>query len=346
MRGAHLPGARTSPVVLMCLRRRRHEFVACKAQETTATKRRPLQQRPLLLSWRTIEVEAAKVPKTVPKTVPKPRLCGNPVPGFFGHLDAFELQEISPQEADALHEGLGQEYSKFCRVTMKGPQDFRTIRLEPSIVACQAGGKPSASFSFALAVEKSEHCYVNVGLVEWVAARKEDAKESSEAETLAEFMKVKSHAEDKMPGGWLPEQHVHENPKQMMLGCRKGVQWFGDATKVPLFQDNIMPGSLLRFRCDYQLNRSGDISQVKVWLLPSPVIFEYGGEQTITEEDMWGEPLAQWWVPRWGSQDRKMRPLWVPAITLYTCGDRVTVAWDGPADLEAATQVPTAPSPC
>eukprot|EP00435_Cladocopium_sp_Y103_P073756 s422_g45.t1 len=85
---------------------------------------------------------------------------------------------------------------------------------------------------------------------------------------MTALFQVKSEAEDNVPGGWLPEQHVHENPKQMMLGCRKGVQWFGNAAKVPLFQDseplepdNIMEGSLLRFRCDYHLNRQGEIAQ-------------------------------------------------------------------------------------
>ncbi|CAK8993607.1 E3 ubiquitin-protein ligase Mdm2, partial [Durusdinium trenchii] len=264
--------------------------------------------------------------------------------GFYGHLTSFDLQPLTPEQAESIHHGLGQDFTKFCRLTMKGPEDYRTIRLEPSIIQCQpaeawhAGRwKPPVgqtwSFTFALAVEKSANCFVNVGLVEWVAARKDSAEAStahatSPKQSLAEILQVKSEAEDNVPGGWLPEQHVHENPRQMMLGCRKGVQWFGNAAKFPLFQDNIMEGSLLRFRCDYHLNRHGEIAQVKVWFLPSPLNFEYGGEQTITESDLWFEPLAQWWEPR--CQDKKMRSLWVPAVTLYTCDDVVTVAWNGP----------------
>lgn len=257
--------------------------------------------------------------------------------GFYGRLECFELQELSPAEAESIHQGLGKDFTRFCRMTMKGPEDSRTIRLEPGIIRCHRAEawhsgrwKPPVgatwSFNFALAVEKTANCFVNVGLVEWLAARQESEGTVSHDESLAEVLKVKSEAEDNVPGGWLPEQHVHENPKQMMLGCRKGVQWFGNAAKVPLFQDNIMEGSLLRFRCDYHLNRQGDIAQVKIWFLPSPVNFEYGGQHTITEADMWFEPLAQWWEPR--CQDRKMRSLWVPAVTMYTCEDVVTVAWN------------------
>jgi len=256
--------------------------------------------------------------------------------GFYGRLECFELQELSPAEAESIHQGLGKDFTRFCRMTMKGPEDYRTIRLEPGIIRCHRAEawhsgrwKPPVgatwSFNFALAVEKTANCFVNVGLVEWLAARQESEGTVND-ESLAEVLKVKSEAEDNVPGGWLPEQHVHENPKQMMLGCRKGVQWFGNAAKVPLFQDNIMEGSLLRFRCDYHLNRQGDIAQVKIWFLPSPVNFEYGGQHTITEADMWFEPLAQWWEPR--CQDRKMRSLWVPAVTMYTCEDVVTVAWN------------------
>ncbi|CAK9062783.1 unnamed protein product [Durusdinium trenchii] len=130
------------------------------------------------------------------------------------------------------------------------------------------------SFTFALAVEKSANCawagvfgegFVNVGLVEWVAARK-DSAEASTAHA------VKSEAED---------EHRHPSMPCFFLGIcvigfLKGVQWFGNAAKFPLFQE-------LRFRCDYHLNRHGEIAQVKVWFLPSPLNFEYGGEQTITE---------------------------------------------------------------
>ncbi|CAE7259088.1 mdm2 [Symbiodinium sp. CCMP2456] len=218
------------------------------------------------------------------------------------HGDVFSSPAalIRRLSAASIHAGLDKEYNRFCRVTMKGPEDYRTIRLEPSAVRCRpaeawhAGRwKPPLgstwSFSFALAVEKSVNCYVNVGLVEWKAARKEADEDNQQdpvadaasTQSLADILKVKSDAEDEVPGGWLPEQHVDENPRQMMLGCRKGVQWFGNAAKYPLFQDNIMAGSLLRFRCDYHLNRQGDIAQVKIWMLASPIHFEYGGEHTV-----------------------------------------------------------------
>lgn len=278
-----------------------------------------------------------------PGAVEKPPMESPAVPlsvsGFYGHTSSFELQALSQEEAESIHPGLGKDFTRFCRMTMKGPEDYRTLRLEPGIIQCQpaeawhAGRwKPPMgstwSFTFALAVEKTANCFVNVGLVEWVAARQDGEQEGgSKKQSLSQIMKVKSEDEDNVPGGWLPEQHVHENPKQMMLGCRKGVQWFGNAAKFPLFQDNIMEGSLLRFRCDYHLNRQGEIAQVKIWFLPSPVCFEYGGDHTLTEADLWFEPLAQWWEPR--CQDKKMRSLWVPAVTMYTCEDVVTVAWNG-----------------
>mmetsp|Transcript_26475 Transcript_26475/g.61507 ORF Transcript_26475/g.61507 Transcript_26475/m.61507 type:complete len:347 (+) Transcript_26475:47-1087(+) len=282
--------------------------------------------------------EPTKSPGTIPQMM-----------GLHGHLSSFDVQELSCEEAGSIHSGLDKEYSRFCRVTMQGPEDYRTIRLEPDVILCRPAEawhsgrwKPPAgstwSFSFALAVEKSVNCFVNVGLVEWVAPRK-DAEDrpcqaasatAADERSLADVMKVKSVAEEEMPEGWIADQHVDENPRQMMLGCRKGVQWFGNSAKYPLFQDSITPGSLLRFRCDYHLNREGDIVQVKIWLLASPVKFEYGGDYTVKEADLWCEPLAQWWAPRWSRQDKKTRSLWVPAITLYTKEDFVTVAWQSP----------------
>mmetsp|Transcript_38171 Transcript_38171/g.89558 ORF Transcript_38171/g.89558 Transcript_38171/m.89558 type:complete len:345 (-) Transcript_38171:181-1215(-) len=297
------------------------------------------------------ELTAASFETPSPPLEPAESPSGPSLSPFYGHLNSFEFRDLSAEEAASIHAGLDKEYNRFCRVTMKGPEDYRTIRLEPSAVRCRpaeawhAGRwKPPLgstwSFSFALAVEKSVNCYVNVGLVEWKAARKEadedDQQETvasaASAQSLADILKVKSDAEDEVPGGWLPEQHVDENPRQMMLGCRKGVQWFGNAAKYPLFQDNIMAGSLLRFRCDYHLNRQGDIAQMKIWMLASPIHFEYGGEHTVKESDLWCEPLAQWWGPRWSSQDKKIRTAWVPAVTLYTEEDVVTVAWQSPDD--------------
>ncbi|CAE7942483.1 mdm2 [Symbiodinium necroappetens] len=114
-----------------------------------------------------------------------------------------------------VHKGLNSSLQRFCRVTMKGPEDYRTIRLEPSAVRCRpaeawhAGRwKPplgsTSSFSFALAVEKSVNCYVNVGLVEWKAARKEADEDhqqdtvapATSTQSLADILKVKSDAED------------------------------------------------------------------------------------------------------------------------------------------------------
>lgn len=91
--------------------------------------------------------------------------------------------------------------------------------------------------------------YVNVGLVEWMAARKESPEPKGLRRSLAELLSVKSEEEDQVPGGWLSAQHagslvetrvlceVDEDPRQMMLGCRKGVQWFGSGRKFPLFQE-------------------------------------------------------------------------------------------------------------
>eukprot|EP00435_Cladocopium_sp_Y103_P041114 s1324_g11.t1 len=109
---------------------------------------------------------------------------------------------LTRRAAESIHHGLGKDFTRFCRMTMKGPEDYRTIRLEPGIIRCQRAEawhsgrwKPPMgatwSFSFALAVEKTANCFVNVGLVEWLAARQEsEGSTEHDPESLAEVLKA------------------------------------------------------------------------------------------------------------------------------------------------------------
>mmetsp|Transcript_89746 Transcript_89746/g.159531 ORF Transcript_89746/g.159531 Transcript_89746/m.159531 type:complete len:586 (+) Transcript_89746:88-1845(+) len=311
-------------------------------------------------AWVLVEPTDTTTPSPPLQAVPPPdKLTSLPTDGFYGLLSSLKISSLSAEKAHELHPEFSKDFNTFYRMEMTGMQNYRTVRLEPSMVMCrpaeachQGRWKPPVgttwSFSFSVAVESTESSYVNIGLVEWLSTRKEKKKgartDGAEAPaedaklSLADLMEVKSVAEDTAPpGGFLAQQHVSENPKQMMLGCRKGVHWFGNSMKYALFKDDICAGSVLHFRCDYHLNRHGEPVQVKLWLLPSPVVFQRQGKRNIKESDLWNQPLAQWppWEPRWGGYEQENKQtmtmsLWVPAVTFFSPTDAVTVAWEKP----------------
>jgi len=286
--------------------------------------------------------------------------------GIYGHVSSFGLSYLPAEKAET-HQFCGN-FNVFCRMEMLAVQQYRTVRLEPAMVMCrraeadQERWKPPVgttwSFSFSVAIESTESSYLNIGLVEWLATRKEEktglgslgpgAAAEDATVSLADLLEGNSQAEDTSPpGGYLAQQHVSENPKQMMLGCRKGVRWFGNSMKYALFQDDLCTGSVLHFRCDYHLTRNGDPAQVKLWLLPSPVVFQRQGKRSTKESDLWNQPLAKWppWEPRWGGyeqENKNTRSLWVPAVTLFSRADAVTVAWEKPEELVPPSSLPPA----
>merc|ERR1711971_711343 len=62
-------------------------------------------------------------------------------------------------------------------------------------------------------------------------------------------------------------QHRSENPRQMMLGCKKGVKWYGSNTWEHLFKDEVCEGSQLRFLCEYSIaSRAQAATHMRLWL--------------------------------------------------------------------------------
>lgn len=109
----------------------------------------------------------------------------------------------------------------------------------------------------------------------------------------------------------------------MMLGCRKGVKWYGHRnTKESLFNDDIMAGSLLNFRVDYTSRKGSSTKDtVQVWLVQSQILFRESGWQSV---QMARKPIFQ--ADLGGSSN-----IWVPAVTLHSPGDEVVMSWSGTA---------------
>jgi len=143
--------------------------------------------------------------------------------------------------------------------------------------------------------------------------------------TLAELLGVVPGAEvEDKAVTW---QHTSESPRQMMLGCRKGVKWYGNKCSEPVFKDDLCAGSLLHFRCDYFFDEDGEATQVRLWLLPSPAAFRRTGRR-VTQLS---EPLFEWQATRdfGGAREPAKRSVWVPAVTLFSRHDVVLFAWHG-----------------
>lgn len=275
---------------------------------------------------------------------------------FSGQLNSWQITELTVAQVRSRYPSAfasgKEEDCSFFRLQMVASNTLRTVRLTPHAVQCRRlgarqktsrwGNPPGTttwSFPFTVAIEHTENSFVNVGLVEWLSDRNvgEPACAKHTSLSLAELLNLKTISEHEKPTDVLAQQHASENPLQMMLGCRKGVRWFGDGVKFPLFEDGLCAGSVLHFRCDYHIDKYAEIVQVQLWLMPSPVVFDFQGRRTIQDWDLWGEPLFhQWWEPPRTTEgnSRSPKPIWVPAVTLFTQGDTVAVAWPRPPDLD------------
>merc|ERR1719321_1867615 len=128
---------------------------------------------------------------------------------------------------------------------------------------------------------------MNIGLVEWTAQAKDSAVHLLQGSragpmidppSLTQLMGVAPGEEWETDPTW---QQVSENPRQMMLGCRKGVKWYGNSRTEPLFKDDLCQGSTLRFRCDHTFNAKAQTTEMKLWLLPCNVVFRYRGSSVV-----------------------------------------------------------------
>lgn len=251
--------------------------------------------------------------------------------GFVGHLSSVRVMEMVEAEARHLNPCLQKHHTCFCRVEMLEDKSYRTVRLGPGSVVCQrvdqsrVGTYPKCpavwSFTFDVDVVRTSNSFVNVGLVEWIttAAAPGDSDGCNAELTLAQLLGVCPDVES---CAW---QHTSENPRQMMLGCRKGVKWYGNSSWEHLLKDDICEGTQLRFLCEYCIGMRTDAKQLRLWLQPSQIMFRKRGRQCVRL----ARPLFEWTLPPTGVIQTAPRAcsVWVPAVTLFSQDDAVIVSW-------------------
>lgn len=284
------------------------------------------------------------------------------------------LEPVPAEEVRSLKADFQDHHNSYWRARMEESDVYRTVRLGPGVIRCHqfremlmekswaqrvVNAWPSTwSYSFDVLLTKTTNSFVNVGLVEWVAAVKEDlaaggtaslvataaaANDGPNAGTLevslARLLGVPQGDEWTTEPSW---QAVTENPRQMMLGFRKGVKWYGNNISEPLFKDDLCEGTQLHFRCDNIFDTSGRVVKVQLWLLPSPVIFRTRGWQLV----QLAKPIFEWpspclWEDEFGSyrqrrgEEGSHRSIWVPAATLFSKDDAVVFAWHDAGPLPA-----------
>jgi len=273
-----------------------------------------------------------------PKAQPKQSRVARP--GFVGQLSSLLLMELSLQQVQQRKLQFQRRHDSFFQVQMLVNRAYRTVRLDPRAVACQRlwdegsspGSSPAAcqtwpaiwSYTFDVAVVHTGSSFINVGLVEWIgrATHASQTDCTDREPTLAEVAGACGDVDADGP------HNVSESPRQIMLGCRKGVKWYGNSSWEHLFKDDICEGSVLRFQSECCLGAHGEVKQMRLWLLPSQVIFTKRGHQCVRL----ARPLLEWAIP---PSDARSVPrsvsLWVPAVTLFSQSDAVVVAWRGGA---------------
>jgi hypothetical protein len=266
---------------------------------------------------------------------------------FAGHAPSFCIEDVSTNKDRNIMADFQLCDTITFRAQMAADEVYRTIRLGPSELLCSRHVETSWAqkaqralvtwrYDFDVAVLRAKKSYVNIGLVEWIAPIREPAFQALQTcgdvrLSLAELMGLRPGEEWKTEPEW---QQVAENPKQRMLGCRKGVKWYGDRHRLsePLFQDDILEGSILRFQCDHVFDESGYLKEMKLWLAASKVNFRWrepkGESHTVDLQ----RPLLEW--PSLGEQrihgeHDRLQSVWVPAVTFFNKDDAVLFSWAG-----------------
>jgi len=258
---------------------------------------------------------------------------------FVGHGQSLRLEEVSTDKTSCPRaEHLDPNLAAW-RVLMAGADAYRTVRLGPSALHCQQlldtswaakakGPWPVTwSYEFDVTLAKTAMSFINIGLVEWTQQAKEPNADvllgrAGKPPSLTQLMGVSVADEWDSDPAW---QSVSENPRQLMLGCRKGVKWYGNNKTEPLFKDDLCEGTTLRFRCDHVFDASGKAKQMKFWLLPSWVVFRKQSPKMVEL----AKPLFEWPSPHIWQDLAKVetRTMWVPAATLFTKSDAVVFSW-------------------
>mmetsp|Transcript_57208 Transcript_57208/g.113701 ORF Transcript_57208/g.113701 Transcript_57208/m.113701 type:complete len:532 (-) Transcript_57208:402-1997(-) len=252
--------------------------------------------------------------------------------GDFSAVSVVEVSEPEGRQAVPHLQGMQHQlHDRFYRMQMLDDQDHRTFRIAPGSIFCQrrwdesemqAQPWPSIwSYTFDVDIVRTSSSFINIGLVEWITTSPCEIEGSSRGRTLAQLLRVSSHDEPCIG------QHSSESPRQMMLGCRKGVKWYGDSAWEHLLKDDVCEGSQLRFLCEYCIGMRGATIQMRLWLQPSHINFRRRGRQCIR----FARPLFEWTLPPSGGSVGAPRPcsVWVPAVTLFSRDDAVVVSWKG-----------------
>eukprot|EP00927_Polykrikos_kofoidii_P010797 TRINITY_DN14564_c0_g1_i2.p1 TRINITY_DN14564_c0_g1~~TRINITY_DN14564_c0_g1_i2.p1 ORF type:complete len:638 (+),score=104.68 TRINITY_DN14564_c0_g1_i2:116-2029(+) len=223
------------------------------------------------------------------------------------------------------------------KVRMLDDGKSRTLRLCPEDLLCtptQANlgiqlAAPGSSwpivtwkYTFDVTIVRTLTSFLNVGLVEWVTDRSHrepaDLLGGNVETTLTNVLCASPSRKD------LAWQHCSETPRQLMLGCRKGIKWYGKDHE-PLFKDDICDGSNLSFSCEFAVNVIGETMHLRLWLLPSMIVFRRRGLERVCL----GKPLFD--VPsQWINalrQNATRKSVWLPAVTAFSKDDVVHFAW-------------------
>jgi len=283
--------------------------------------------------WIVVEPqEPPREPQAQPVQAPtgEPESSAFAALGMVGDASALRVVEVPEAGVQQLNLRPHKLHNTFCRIDMLMNKTCRTVRLDPAAVVCQrewdkwslAAQRPWAStwsFTFDVALVQSTNCFVNVGLVEWVASvGSRGAAGGCGETTLAQLLGV---CEGSGACAW---QHESESPRQMMLGCRKGVKWYGNNSWESMFKDDICEGTTLRFQCEYVLGARGEAVQIRLSLLPSFIIFRKRGRQWV----QLGRPLAEWVLPpALETEAPQTCSLWIPGVTLFSQDDAVMLGW-------------------
>jgi enamine deaminase RidA (YjgF/YER057c/UK114 family) len=276
--------------------------------------------------------EDAVVSEPEPEQLSKNITSSSDLAGNFSAVSVVEVSETEAHQANPQLQGLHvHPHDHFFRMQMLDDQVHRTIRIAPNSILCnrrsdeadvQVQNWPSIwSYTFDVDIVLTENSFINIGLVEWITTSASESEGGNRARTLAQLLRVSPHSEPCIG------QHSSESPRQMMLGCRRGVKWYGEGAWEHLLRDDVCEGSQLRFLCEYCIGMRGATNQMRLWLQPSHVNFRRRGRQCIR----FARPLFEWTLPPSGGLPGVRRPcsVWVPAVALYSRDDVVNVSWQG-----------------
>lgn len=181
-------------------------------------------------------------------------------------------------------------------------------------------------YNFDISVTSTTYSYLDFGLLEWQISSKSETRNVSKlltayntdsivmSELLGEYSERDIIESSLSPGNY-SEEPVGG---MMMLGCKKGVRWFGKSRpRQELFWDDINSSSVLHFEVQHRPVMGTDNVSIQVLLRPSPIVFQKHGAKMVTMK----KPVFETQIKPSSSC------MWIPAITFNTPGDEVAFSW-------------------